>query len=83
MTIEENSDIAKTGEQLQKALSDKTKREIEYIKSTNAHDMLEKVAKDLKLTGYNLSRCVTSGTDHFIKLTITTLGEIKEYREYL
>ena len=35
------------------------------ILKTDTHGMLEKVSKDLKLTDYTLSRCVTSGTDHF------------------
>lgn len=34
--------------------------------------MLDKVAKDLKRTDYKLSRLVTSGIDHFIKLKVTS-----------
>ena len=45
--------------------------------------MLEKVAKDLKLTDYSLSRCVTSGTDHFIKLMVTNQIDVKAYKDYL
>ena len=43
--------------------------------------MLKKVAKDLKLTDYNLSRVVTSGTEHFIKLRVTNQKDVKAYRE--
>ena len=43
--------------------------------------MLKQVAKDLKLTDYNLSRVVTSGTEHFIKLRVTTQLEVKAYRD--
>ena len=56
---------------------------MEKIVNTDANGMLEKVAKDLKLTDYNLSRCVTSGTDHFIKLMVTTLNDVRAYRDYV
>jgi len=45
--------------------------------------MLEKVSKELKLTDYNLTRLVTSGTDHFIKLKVTTAIEVNAYREFI
>ena len=35
------------------------------------------------MTDYTLSRIVTSGTDHFIKLLITTLAEVNTYKDYL
>lgn len=45
---------------------------MDRIVNMNASAMLDKVAKDLKRTDYKLSRIVTSGTDHFSKLKVTT-----------
>ena len=45
--------------------------------------MLKQVSKDLKLTDYNLSRVVTSGTEHFIKLKVTNQKDVKTYREII
>ena len=45
---------------------------MERIAAVDAEGMLSKVAKDLKRTDYRLSRLVTAGTDHFIKLKVTT-----------
>ena len=45
--------------------------------------MLQKVSKELKMTDYTLSRIVTSGTDHFIRLKTTTTEEVNTYRDYL
>ena len=46
------------------------------VLNTDADEMLQKVSKDLKLTDYTLSRIVTSGTDHFTKLKVTTTEEV-------
>ena len=65
------------------AMGEEFRQEMEKIVNTDANGMLAKVAKDLKLTDYNLSRCVTSGTDHFIKLMVTTIDEVRAYRDYI
>ena len=53
------------------------------ILHTDADEMLQKVSKELKMTDYTLSRIVTSGTDHFIRLKTTTVEEVNTYRDYL
>ena len=53
------------------------------VLNTDADEMLQKVSKDLKLTDYTLSRIVTSGTDHFIKLKATTNADVNSFRDYL
>ena len=50
---------------------------------TDAYSMLEKVSKELKLADYTLTRIVTSGTDHFTKLKVTTAQEVNIYRDHI
>lgn len=66
---------------LMHVMGDKYKAEMERISSIDAHGMLESISKELKLTDYTLSRCITSGTDHFTKLDVTTQASIKLYRD--
>lgn len=61
-------------------MSDHNTAELNKIAQTDTIAMLEQISKDIKLTDYTLSRCITSGTDHFIKLKVTTIEEVKEYR---
>lgn len=35
------------------------------------------------MTDYTLSRIVTSGTDHFTKLLVTTTAEVNQYKDWL
>lgn len=55
--------------------------DMERIMTTDTEAMLSQVAKDLKRTDYKLSRLVTSGTDHFLKLRITSQQEILNYKD--
>ena len=81
MVMKENDDSTKTSKLLRNALGDKIMAEYAKIMQTDANFLLEKVSKELKLTDYTLSRVVTSGTDHFIKLAVTTQEKLTIYRE--
>ena len=64
-------------------INDEVQNELKKNRDFDAEGMLQKVSKDLKLTDYRLSRCVTSGTEHFIPLQITNQDEVQVYREYM
>lgn len=57
-------------------MGDQNIAENHKIANTDTFAMLEQISKDIKTTDYTLSRCITSGTDHFIKLKVATIEEI-------
>lgn len=71
-TMQENQDSNVKNVMLMHVMGDKHRAEMERISNIDAHSMLESISKELKLTDYTLSRCITSGTDHFTKLEVTT-----------
>ena len=71
-TMEENMEQAKSHKVLTAVAGSKLYGELNCVSNINTEAMLDKVAKDLKRTDYKLSRLVTSGIDHFIKLKVTS-----------
>ena len=82
-TIAENAEQSRSHRVLNAVAGAKFYGDMERIAAVDAEGMLSKVAKDLKRTDYRLSRLVTAGTDHFIKLKVTTQLEIEQYKENL
>ena len=56
-------------------------RDFARVSEADTKAMLAEMAKELKRTDYKLSRIVTSGTDHFMNLKVTTQAELKEFKE--
>ena len=81
--MQENKSANVQTQMLRHVCGDKHKAKMEKISGVDAHGMLENIAKELKLAGYTLSRCITSGTDHFTRLEVTTQIEIRAYRDYI
>ena len=47
----------------------------------DAKKKIEEAAHSLKLMSYEISRCVTSGLEHFQKLQVNTTKDINDYKE--
>ena len=82
-TIDENDKVFQQFEKQKNVKGDAHSKQYRAeILNTDADEMLQKVSKDLKLTDYTLSRIVTSGTEHFIRLKTTTTADVNTYRDY-
>ena len=57
------------------------KEHLDIAQNSEAREMIENAAHDLKLMSYEISRCVTSGLEHFLKLLINTTKDVNEYKE--
>lgn len=82
-TIKANYENIVMNRDLIKGLCDEAVYDLRQSREFDAKGMLQKFSKELKLTDYKLNQCLTSGTEHFTHLRVTTAEEVQTYREHL